>query len=126
MERFCLAAHDPSNMSQPHEGTASRRLRDGGLEECKGFDPPNVSPGPARVFFALVDFLTACFVSFSSYVFIEAAALRSIVLRYACAPTATRSYLKTVLSPFSFIMFFCFFGDVAFFKYFCNITAISL
>ena len=42
---------------------------------------------------------------FHLYAFIEAAALRSIVLRYACAPTATRSY-----------------GDVAFSEHFCIIA----
>ena len=53
---------------------------------------------------------------FCLYDFIEAAALRSIVLRYACAPTATRSYLTTVYVLFLvFVSFvFVFPGDVAF------------
>ena len=51
----------------------------------------------------------------------EAAALRSIVLRYACAPTAKRSYLTTVC-----VLFCCFFGDDAFFEYFCTITVVAL
>ena len=41
--------------------------------------------------------------------FVETAALRSIVLRYAGAPIATRV---------SFFLSFCFFGDVAFSEYF--------
>ena len=46
-----------------------------------------------------------CFASFSSfYAFVEAAALRSIVLRYTGAPIATRGS-------------FSFFGDVAFSEY---------
>ena len=44
---------------------------------------------------------------FRLYAFVEAAALRSIVLRYAGAPIATRLFFF----PF-------FFGDVAFSKYF--------
>ena len=57
-----------------------------------------------------------CFVllRFRLYAFVEAAALRSIVLRYAGAPIATRVY-------------FCLFGDVAFSEYFfCTIPAFSL
>ena len=54
---------------------------------------------------------------FHLYTFIEAAALRSVVLRYAGAPTATR-----VSSSFSF----CFFGDIAFPEYFCTIAVFSL
>ena len=45
------------------------------------------------------------------YAFVEAAALRSIVLRYAGVPIATR------VSSF-FFLFFCLFGDVAFSEYF--------
>ena len=48
--------------------------------------------------------------------FTDAAALfvQSVfVLRYTCAPTATRSYLTTVCALFCFCSFlFCFFGDV--------------
>ena len=65
---------------------------------------------------------------FRLYAFVEAAALRSIVLRYAYAPTTTRSYLTTVCVLFSFLFlpFFRFFGDVAFPEYFCTTTAFSL
>ena len=45
--------------------------------------------------------------------FVEAATLRSIVLRYAGAPIATR-------------ISFSFFGDVAFSEDFCTISAFSL
>ena len=52
------------------------------------------------------------------YAFVEAAALFSIVLRYAGAPIATRA---------SFFFSFCLFGDVAFSEYFfCIISAFSL
>ena len=37
-----------------------------------------------------------CFASFRLFAFTEAAALRSIVLRYACTPTDSCSYLTTV------------------------------
>ena len=52
-----------------------------------------------------------CFVllRFCLHAFVEAAALRSIVLRYADAPIATRV---------SFFFSFCLFGDVAFSEYF--------
>ena len=51
---------------------------------------------------------------FRLYAFVEAAALRSVVLRYAGAPIATRVY-------------FCLFGDVAFSEYFfCTIPAFFL
>ena len=46
-----------------------------------------------------------CFVfcfSFRLYAFIKAAAFRSIVLRYACAPTATRKLPNNCLRPFLF------------------------
>ena len=58
--------------------------------------------------------------------FIESAALRSIVRRYACAPAATRSYIQHMsVSPFV-LFIFRLFGDVAFFGYFCtNIIATS-
>ena len=52
--------------------------------------------------------------------FIEAAALSSIVLKYACDPTTTRSYLTTavcVIFCFCFVLF-CFFGDASFSEYF--------
>ena len=46
---------------------------------------------------------------FRLFALTEAAALRSIVHRYACAPTATRSYLTTVcvLFCFSFFLWRC-------------------
>ena len=46
-----------------------------------------------------------CFALFRLYAFVEAAALRSIVLRYADAPTATR-------------VSFSFLGNAAFYEYF--------
>ena len=52
--------------------------------------------------------------------FLESAAFRSIVFRYACAPAAaTRSYITTICVPFCFFSFFVclFFGDVAFPEY---------
>ena len=52
--------------------------------------------------------LRFCLFRFRLYALVEDAALRSIVLRYACAPIATR-----VLSFFP-----CLFGDVAFSGYF--------
>ena len=36
-------------MSHQSQGTARGRPRDTGVEECKGFELPNVSPGLARV-----------------------------------------------------------------------------
>ena len=52
--------------------------------------------------------------------FIEPAALRANVIRYACAPTATRSYI--VDNTFLCLHWFCvvcyLFGDVAFSNYF--------
>ena len=69
---------------------------------------------------------------FPSYVFIEAATLRSIVLRYACALTVAHNYPRTVCVPlvlffFSFFFFsFFFFGDVAFSEFFCTIVVYSL
>ena len=54
---------------------------------------------------------------FRLYAFIEAAALRSIVLRYSCAPTATRNYLTTVCGLFCLC-----FRDVIFSEYFCTIA----
>ena len=56
-------------------------------------------------------FASLCFV-LRLYAFVEAAALRSIVLRYAGAPIATQ------------VSFF--FGDVAFSEYFFSISAFSL
>ena len=56
--------------------------------------------------FSGVTFVLFCFV-FRLYAFDEAAALRSIVLRYAGAPIATRVFFS-----------FCLFGDVAFFRVF--------
>ena len=51
-------------------------------------------------------FYRFCF-RFRLYAFIEAVALHSIVLRYACAPAATRNYLTSIriLSRFSFLFF---------------------
>ena len=63
-------------------------------------------------FFSGVTFVLVCFV-FHLYAFVEAAALRSIVLRYAGVPIATR------LSFFLSFSFFCrLFGDVTFSEYF--------
>ena len=65
-----------------------------------------------------------CFV-FVFFGFTEAAVLQSLfVLRYACAPTTTRSY--HCLRPFLFFVssFFFFFGDVAFSEYFCAIITV--
>ena len=51
-----------------------------------------------------------CFVLFHFCLFASnrAAALRSIVLRYACAPTATRSYLTSVWVIFCICLLFFF------------------
>ena len=66
---------------------------------------------PGR-FFSGVTFVLVCFV-FHLYAFVEAAALRSIVLRYAGVPIATR------VSFFLSFSFFCrLFGDVTFSEYF--------
>ena len=62
------------------------------------------------------------FFSFSSFLFFEAAALSSIVLRYACRPTATRSYLKTVCVLFCFVYFFSFLGRCRFSRVFYTIA----
>ena len=67
-----------------------------------------------RLFCRCHDVFLWCYVwfvllRFRLYVFVEAAALRSIVLRYAGAPIATR--------VFSFL-FFSLSGDVAFSEYF--------
>ena len=50
------------------------------------------------------------------------------VLRYACAPTATRSYLTTVCVLFCFVSsFFVFVMEMSLFLgIFCTITAFSL
>ena len=66
---------------------------------------------PWRFSLVLRLFVSFCFV-FRRYAFVEAVALRSIVLRYAGIPLATR------VSFFSFFFFFCLFGDVAFSEYF--------
>ena len=55
------------------------------------------------VTFVLFCFASLCFV-FRLYALVEVAALRSIALRYAGAPTATRAFV--------------FFGDVTFSEYF--------
>ena len=53
---------------------------------------------------------------FSYFCFLnEAAALRLIVLRYACAPTDTCGYLTTVYVLYCMLFIFCFLGEVAFF-----------
>ena len=67
---------------------------------------------------------SVCFVlfRFRLFAFTEAAVLRSIVLRYACAPTATRSYLTTnCLCPLLFCFFFVFLGGITFFRVFYTI-----
>ena len=50
------------------------------------------------------------------------------VLRCACAPTATRSYLTIVCVLFLvlFLPFFYLFGDVAFYEYSCTIATYCL
>ena len=58
-------------------------------------------------FFVLFDFILVFFG------FIEPGALRSIVLRYACAPTATSSYLTTAIC-----VLFCFSRGFPFFRVF--------
>ena len=68
----------------------------------------------ARLIYRCHDVFLWCYVSFLLFLFglyacVEAAALRSIVLRYAGAPIATRV---------SFFFSFCLFGDVGFFEYF--------
>ena len=65
-------------------------------------------------FFSGVTFVLFCFV-FCLYAFAEAAALRSIVLRYAGAPITTRVSFFYFFSPFLFLFLF---GDVAFSEYF--------
>ena len=67
------------------------------------------------VLWCYICFVLLCFV-FRLYAFVEAAALRSIVLRYAGAPIATRV---------SFFSFF-FFGYVAFSEYFFVPLSFSL
>ena len=62
-------------------------------------------------FYSGVTFDLFCFV-FRLYAFVEAAALRSIVLRYAGVPIATR-----VSFFFFFLFLFCLFGDAAFSEY---------
>ena len=59
-----------------------------------------------------------CFIlfRFHHFAFIEAAALRSIVLRYACAPTATRSYLTTDCALFCFCFAFSFSLEMSLFQ----------
>ena len=66
-------------------------------------------------------FVLFCFV-FRFYAFVEAAALRSIVFRYAGVPIA----IRVSFSFFPLFSFFCLFGDVAFSEYFCIISALSL
>ena len=62
-----------------------------------------------------------CFASFSRpYAFVEAAALRSIVLRYAGVPIATR------VSFFLFFPFFVYLEMSLFPSFFCTISAFSL
>ena len=61
-------------------------------------------------FFSGVTFVLFCFVFILMlYAYVEAATFRSIVLRYADAPVATRV---------SFFLFFVYFGDVVFSEYF--------
>ena len=66
--------------------------------------------------FSLVRFILFCFV-FRLYAFVEAVALRSIVLRYAGVPIATRAYfLRSIFFPFFIFLF----GDVVFSEFlFC-------
>ena len=73
--------------------------------------PPGVWFADVMTPFSGVTFVLFCFVFVFLYAFVEAAALRSIVLRYAGAPIAARVF---------FLLFFpfCLFGDVAFPEYF--------
>ena len=82
--------------------------------------PPGVWFADAMTSYSGVTFVLFCFVLlsfiFRLYAFVEAAALRSIVLRYAGAPTATRVsfffpffvYLETSLFPSIFLYHFRF------------------
>ena len=63
-------------------------------------------------FFSGVTFVLFCFV-FRLYDFVEAAALRSIVLRYAGVPIATHTHVFLFFFPYFFLL-----GDVAFSEYF--------
>ena len=86
-------------------------------------------------FFSGVTFVLFCFV-FRLYGFVEAAALRSIVLRYAGVPIATR--VSFFFFPFYFIfylfvylfiylfIFICLFGGVAFSEYFLVLFPLPL
>ena len=68
--------------------------------------PPGVWFADVMTSFSGVTLVLFCFV-FVFYAFIKAAALRSIVLRYAGAPIATRVLFLS----------FCLFGDAAFSEY---------
>ena len=50
-----------------------------------------------------------CFVLFCLYIFSfsESAALRSVVLQYVCAPSASRTVLTTVCVLLYFVVFLC-------------------
>ena len=73
----------------------------------------------AVLLFSGVTFVSFLFRSLP-FAFIEAEALRSIVLLYACAPAATRSHLTTVVCVHFCFVFFCSLGGVAFSQYFCT------
>ena len=64
---------------------------------------------------------------FRLFAFIETAALRSIVLRYTCAPIAIRKCFHTqILNDYLFVSFLFLFGDIAFSEYFCTMVVFSL
>ena len=72
--------------------------------------PPGLCFADVMTSFSGVRFVLFCFV-FRLYAFVEAAALRSIVLRYASAPIATRVFflfLETSLFPSIFLHHFRF------------------
>ena len=72
-------------------------------------------------FFSGVTFVLFCF-AFRLYAFVEAAALRSIVLRYAGVPIATR---VSLFLSFSFL-FFVYLEMSLFPSIVCTISAFSL
>ena len=78
---------------------------------------PGVWFADAMTSFSGVTIVLFCFVFVFMLKFAKAAALRSIVIRYAGAPIATRV---------SFLISFCLFGDVAFSELFCTFAAFSL
>ena len=86
-------------------------------------NPPGVWFADVITFFSSV----VCFVlfHFRIFAFTKTAAVRSIVLRSACAPTVTRSYLKTVLKTVCVLFFlFSFFFLWRFSEHFFTIIVV--